>query len=110
MAQRSTGVFPREKFDLDAAMVVTTTPSDLPVDAASISIIRVIALNANLGIHTLTVTVGGREAVFGSNDIDPNGVGIAYLRGSLCSDSEVVYAITGGTVDAVFIDAVDNVG
>ena len=110
MTQRSSGIFPREKFDIDATMEVTTIPSDLPIDAASISIIRVIVLNANLGIHVLTVTIGGREVVFGSNDIDGNGVGIAYLRGTLCADSEAVYTITGGTVDGVYVDTVDNVG
>ena len=36
MAQRSTGVFPREKFDLDASMVVTTVAADLPIDVTTI--------------------------------------------------------------------------
>lgn len=111
MAQRSTGVFPREKFDLDASMAVTTTPAAAPIALSSIGTIRVVVLGAVIGMgDSVTVTVGGRAIVFEGGDLDANGVGLAYLRGSLCDNNDVSYTLDGATVDAVYLDAVDNVG
>lgn len=111
MAQRSTGMFPREKFDLDALMEVTTSAADLPLDLTAIGTVKVVVVGAAIGSgDSVTVTVGGKAVVFGPDDLDPNGVGIAYLRGSLLADSEVIYALDGATVEGVYIDAVDNVG
>ena len=111
MAQRSTGIFPREKFDLDALMEVGTVAADLPIDVTTLGTIRVVVLGGNLGTDDVTVTIGGKSVVFEAGDLDANGVGIAYLRGSLCADSEAVYAVSGtATVNSVYVDAVDNVG
>ena len=116
MAARSTGVFPREKFDLDAAMAVTATPAAAAIDLKSIRTIRVIVLDAggidNAGTNKITVNVGGKAVVFNAADLDINGVGIAHIRGTLCdANNNVDYDLGGtATVGAVYIDAVDNVG
>jgi hypothetical protein len=116
MAQRSTGVFPREKFDLDQAMVVTASEVMMPISLQSIRTIRIIVLGAagidNGGTNKITVNVGGKSVVFKAADLDVNGVGIAYLRGTLCDASNNAdYDLGGtGTVGAVYLDAVDNVG
>jgi hypothetical protein len=116
MAARSTGVFPREKFDLDDAMEVTATASAAPISLKTIGTIRVVVLGAggidNAGTNKITVNVGGKSVVFNANDLDVNGVGIAHLRGTLCdANNNVDYDLGGtATLDACYIDAVDNVG
>jgi len=116
MAQRSTGVFPREKFDLDAAMAVTATPTAAGLDLKTIKTIRVVVIGAgdidNGGTNKITVNVGGESVVFNANDLDVNGVGIAHIRGSLCDANNNVDYDLGGTATLVacYIDAVDNVG
>ena len=116
MAQRSTGVFPREKFDLDEAAVVTATAAAAPFTLKDIGTIRVVVLGAsgidNAGTNKITVNVGGKSVVFNAADLDINGVGLAYLRGSLCDANNNVDYDLGGTaaLDGCYIDAVDNVG
>lgn len=116
MAARSTGVFPREKFDLDAAMAVTATAAAAPIALTSIGTIRVIVLGAagidDAGTNKVTVNVGGKAIVFNAADLDKNGVGIAHIRGALCDASNNVDYDLGGTatVTGVFLDVVDNVG
>ena len=121
MAQRSEGVFPREKFDLDAAMEVqfdNTTQSPIPLN--SVKTWRVVVLGAD-GLGTsgeggyVRVNVGGKLVDFYSEDIDANGVGIAHLRGSGLGGGEMgngTYfdVFSGASADAVYLDAVDNVG
>jgi len=116
MAARSTGVFPREKFDLDDQLEVTTSDADLGITLKNVGTIRCILLGSTItGDATVTFNVGGRDVVFGANDLDVNGVGIAYVRGALCdADDLVKYTIAAGTgsatVGAAYLDAVDNVG
>ena len=116
MAARSTGIFPREKFDLDANMAVTTTDASLGVTLSHIKTIRCVLVNSTItGNATVTFNVGGRDVVFGANDLDENGVGIAHVRGALCdADNLVKYTIAAGTgsatVGGAFLDAVENVG
>lgn len=116
MAARSSGVFPREKFDLDAAFEVTATAAAMPIPLTSIGTIRIVVLGAagidNAGTNKITVNVGGKSVVFNANDLDANGVGIAYLRGTLCdANNNADYDLGGtGTVNSVYLDAVDNVG
>jgi hypothetical protein len=66
----------------------------------------------NAGTKKITVNVGGKAIVFNAADLDANGVGIAHVRGALCdADNNVDYDLGGtGTVNSVFLDAVDNVG
>lgn len=119
MAQRSTGVFPREKFDLDDAMEVqydNTTTSPIPLN--SVNAWRIVVLGAdNLGSGGeggyVRVNTGGRITDFYSEDIDANGVGIAYVRGSSIEAGENWHwydRYNGAQADAVYLDAVDNVG
>lgn len=116
MAQRSTGVFPREKFDLDEAFKVTATPAAAPIPLTSIGTIRVVVLDAggidDGGTNKITVNVGGKSVVFAAADLDKNGVGIAHIRGSLCdANNNMDYDLGGtATVGAVYLDVVDNVG
>lgn len=128
MAQRSTGVFPREKFDLDSALEVTATSTAASISLKSLSVIRVVVLGAVYTAPTgdgdagnITVNVGGKAIVFRPGDFDVNGVGIAHVRGSLCdANNNIDYDLnaganntgTGGSyvVGGVYIDAVDNVG
>jgi hypothetical protein len=116
MARRSTGIFPREKFDLDANLAVTTSDADLGITLKYVKTIRCILVGATItGNATVTFNVGGRDVVFGANDLDANGVGIAHVRGALCdADNLVKYTIAAGTGTAVvggaFLDVVENVG
>ena len=116
MAARSTGVFPREKFDLDAELEVTATPTAAAIDLKSIRTIRVVVLGAagvdDAGTNKITVNVGGQAVVFNAADLDTNGVGIAHIRGSLCdANNNVDYDLGGtATLAGCYLDAVDNVG
>ena len=47
MAARSSGMFPREKFDLDANFALTTSAATQEVTLANIKTIRVIVLGAD---------------------------------------------------------------
>ena len=116
MAARSTGMFPRERFDLDANMAVGTSDADLGVTLSSIKTIRVILVNTTItGDATVTFNIGGKDVAFGAADLDPNGVGIAHIRGALCdADNLVKYTAAAGSgsvsVGGAFLDAVENVG
>jgi hypothetical protein len=123
---RSTGLFPREKFDLDAAMEVPFSqgvPIPSPVDLRSLNTIRVIILGAGemdpdpgrpfeVTDNAIVVIIGGELVAFWADDIDINGVAIKYLRGSLLdpSDNTFLFHPNGCLVERVYIDAVDNVG
>jgi hypothetical protein len=116
MAQRSTGMFPREKFDLDEAFKVTATPAAAPIPLTTINTIRVVVLDAggidDAGTNKITVNVGGKAVVFNAADLDKNGVGIAHIRGTLCdANNNMDYDLGGtATVGAVYLDVVDAVG
>lgn len=115
MAARSTGMFPREGFDLDAELAVTTTDQDLGITLKNIRTIRVILFASITGNATVTFNIGGRDVVFGASDFDPNGVAIGHVRGALCdTDNLVKYTIAAGTgsatVSGAFLDAVEGPG
>ena len=116
MAARSTGMFPREKFDIDANAIVTTVDADLGVTLANIKTIRVGMVNTTItGDAVVTFNIGGKDVVFGAGDFDENGTAIAYIRGALCdADNLVKYTITpnagSATVGTAFLDAVENIG
>ena len=116
MAARSSGMFPREKFDLDQEMVLSATPTAAPLPLTSYRTIRVVVIGAanidDAGTNKIDVTLGGQVVTFNLSDLDANGVGIAHVRGTLCdADNNVSYTLGGtGTVVGCYIDAVDNVG
>lgn len=109
MAARSTGLFPREGFNLDAELEI---PADVAAPAAvtlsHAKTIRVIVIGLSGG--DCTVTIGGQSVVIAeSTDLDANGVGIAHLRGALCDgNNNVVYTLSAGTVGGVFYELVDG--
>jgi len=108
MAARSTGIFPREGFSLDAELEITTTPTAAAVTLANAKTIRVIVVGLSGG--DATVTLGGEAVVIAeATDLDKNGVGIAHVRGAICdADNNVSYALSAGTVGGVFYELVDG--
>lgn len=123
MAQRSTGLFPREGFNLDdeTKVVATSSGTEAPggITLANAKTIRVIAVhdgvNAELlvGDATLAVYLGGQTVTFTAADLDINGVAIAHVRGALCDvDNEAYITETPGTGTVnnggVFLELVDG--
>ena len=109
MAARSSGMFPREGFNLDAECEITTSPTAAATTLAHAKTIRVIGL-AVTG-SDLTVTLGGQTVVLDSADADPNGVVIAHIRGALCADEPLgsTCSIAGtATNDGVYLELVDG--
>jgi len=108
MAARSTGLFPREGFNLDAECEITTSPTAAATTLANAKTIRVIVIGLSGG--DATVSLGGQDVVITeAGDLDLNGVGIAHIRGALCdADNNVSYALTAGTVGGVFYELVDG--
>jgi len=95
MAARSTGLFPREGFNLDAECEITTTPTPAKTTLAHAKTIRVIATEVNLsasGNEFLTVYLGGgvlgAGVVFSADMINDAGVGIAHFRGAITNADE----------------------
>ena len=108
MAARSTGMFPREGFNLDAECEITTSPAAAAVTLANAKTIRVIVIGLSGG--DATVTLGGQDVVITeAGDLDLNGVGIAHVRGALCdANNNVSYSLSAGTVGGVFFELVDG--
>ena len=115
MAARSTGLFPREGFNLDAECEITTSSAAAKTTLAHAKTIRVIVIGATItGDGDVTVNIGGKDVVFGAGDLDLNGVGIAHIRGALLDgDNNVIYAANANTGSAavaggVFYELVDG--
>lgn len=117
---RSTGIFPREGFNLDDSgkITATSTGTDAPFTLTAAKTIRVVVIGAtgvdDLGTNKITVTLGGQEVVFNAADLDRNGVGIAHIRGALCDqdDNDAFITLGGGATVAggVFLELVDGPG
>jgi hypothetical protein len=108
MAARSTGIFPRENFNLDAECEITASPTAAAVTLSNAKTIRVVVVGLSGG--DATVTIGGQAVVIAeATDLDKNGVGIAHIRGALCdANNNVSYALSAGTVGGVFYELVDG--
>jgi hypothetical protein len=108
MAARSTGLFPREGFNLDAECEVTTSPTAAKVTLAHAKTIRLVVIGLVGG--DATITLGGQTVVVAeATDLDLNGVGIAHIRGALCdADNNISYSLSAGTVGGVFYELVDG--
>ena len=112
MAQRSEGLFPREGFNLDAELEITTVDTAGKVTFAHAKTIRIIVLglDATADDGVCTVNIGGKDVVIDqATDLDGK-VGIAHVRGALCdADNLVKYTLTGAgaTVAGVYYELVD---
>lgn len=108
MAARSTGIFPREGFNLDAECEVTTSPVAAKVTLAHAKTIRLIVIGLAGG--DATIVLGGKTVVIEeATDLDLNGVGIAHIRGALCdADNNISYSLSAGSVGGVFYELVDG--
>lgn len=116
MSQRSSGIFPREGFNLDdaAKVTATSTGTDAPVTLTACKTIRVIVIGASGiddgGTNKITVTLGGQAVVFNAAELDGNGVGLAHVRGTLCDqDDNDAFFTLGGTaaLTGVFLEKVE---
>lgn len=114
MAARSSGMFPREGFNLDAELEITASAVAANVTLANAKTIRVIVVGAagidDAGTNKVTVTLGGQDVEFNLADLDINGVGIAHIRGARCDANNNVQYVLGGTatVSGVFYELVDG--
>ena len=111
MAARSTGIFPREGFNLDAELEITDADVAGKVTFANAKTIRVIVLGLGSGASdgVCTVNIGGRDVAIAEADLE-QGVGIAHVRGALCdADNLVKYTLSGTStvVTGVFYELVD---
>ncbi len=103
MAARSTGLFPREGFNLDAECEITTSSATAATTLANAKTIRVIGIGVTADV---VATLGGVAVELNTADADPNGVVIAHVRGALCTaDNDVIYT---GTAAGVFYELVDG--
>jgi hypothetical protein len=118
MAARSTGLFPREGFNLDEQNKLTTTQTALPgVTLKNAKTLRIIGLGIgaidNAGTNKVTVTIGGQVVTFNAQDADLNGVYIAHVRGALCDITNTAAYALGGTATlaasgGIFVELVDG--
>tara|TARA_B100000035_G_scaffold312219_1_gene323226 strand:- start:1065 stop:1394 length:330 start_codon:yes stop_codon:yes gene_type:complete len=106
MAARSTGMFPREGFNLDAECEITSSSAAAKTTLANAKTIRVIGIGVATDITT--VSLGGVDVVLDPADADPNGVVIAHVRGALCTANNNVSYTATGTVSGVFYELVDG--
>ena len=112
MAQRSSGLFPREGFNLDAELEITAVDATGAVTFAHAKTIRIIVLglDATADDGVCTVNIGGKDVVIDqATDVKDN-VGIAHVRGALCdADNLVKYTLSGAgaTVAGVYYELVD---
>ncbi len=114
MAARSSGIFPRENFNLDDELAITSSAVAANTTLAYAKTIRVIVLGAanidDAGTNKVTVTLGGQVITIEAADLDLNGVGIAHVRGALCdTDNNVQYTLGGtATLTGCYYELVDG--
>ena len=76
MAARSSGIFPREGFNLDEAgkITATATGTDAPFTLTAAKTIRIVVVGAggidDAGTNKITVTLGGQATDFNLADLD----------------------------------------
>lgn len=130
MAARSTGIFPREGFNLDKAFEVTESVVDAPVNLSNIRTYRVIVVGiqetpavGDGDVATFNYDLGGKsQGNFTADELvaaaDANGVYIAHHRGFGSTDNQVFYTITPGAdntgtgqqlaIGGMFVELVDG--
>ncbi len=130
MAARSTGIFPREGFNLDNAFPIFAVETVTPVNLANVRTFRVVIVNAaevaatvDGGAGAFAYEIGGEIFAFTIDDflakLDANGTYIAHHRGfGLTSPTTASYQITDGadnlgtgqslTFDFIGVELVDG--
>jgi hypothetical protein len=122
MAARSSGIFPREGFNLDNAFQLDDSGSSVaPVNLRHCRTIRITQVNsvltndALLAIELYGKIVAQYDAAGLEAAKDANGVVIIHVRGhNLPTGSEIVsYAVVPGTTgsfttDGIFVELVDG--
>lgn len=129
MARRSSGLFPREGFNLDNAFAVTAVTTPAPVTIANVRTYRVVIVGVNVtaavgdgGAATFGYDIGGKIYAFTADDLaaatDANGVYVAHHRGFGATTNTVDYTITPGAdntgtgqqlaIGGMFIELVDG--
>ena len=90
MAARSTGIFPREGFNLDNAFqLIHNGQITAPVNLSNCRTLRVILVGYVLtGNAVMQMDIGGVVFPLDANDFDANGVAIKHVRGYSCSDND----------------------
>ena len=112
MAARSTGIFPREGFNLDNAFPIFAVETATPVNLANVRTFRVVIVNAaevaatvDGGAGTFAYEIGGTIFSFTIDDflakLDANGTYLAHHRGfGLTSPTTASYQVTDGADNA----------
>lgn len=117
MAARSTGVFPREGFNLDSAFQVTASAAPAPINMRNCRTLRLVCIKPVVtGDAVLTFLIGGKgygyDAAAIAANVDANGVLTLHLRGYSMSDNNVSYIAlpnTGTvTVGGVYVELLDG--
>ena len=122
MAARSTGIFPREGFNLDNSFkLLEGAGVSAPVTITNCRTLRVIATGVDLtGNAVIAIEIGGEiiytaDATQFASDLDPNGVLILHCRGYGKPDNNcgyVLFANTGtasvATSGGIFVELVDG--
>ena len=125
MSQRSTGIFPREGYNLDASLEVTAVDLAGAADPRNAKTIRVVVLGAPYTARTgttstdatLVIDIGGVNTTVPIDGMDA-GPYVYHQRGALCSDGNVQYTLTPGVdgdgtagafnITGVFYELVDG--
>ena len=121
MSARSTGIFPREGFNLDNSFKLAEGANQAPVAITNCRTVRVTALGVALtGDAVLGIQIGG-EVVYSADasklaaDLDPNGVLILHVRGYGKPSNLVGYTLFPNTGTAsvaanggIFVELVDG--
>lgn len=114
MAARSTGIFPREGFNLDNAFAVLSTSTEAPINMRNCRTLRVTLINpVATGDGIVGVSIGGTIFSYDAADTTAaNGRIILHIRGySLASNGteQVILPNTGtASMDGCFVELVDG--
>lgn len=122
MSARSTGIFPREGFNLDNSFKLAEgAGAPAPVTITTCRTLRVIAMGIGLtGDAVAAIEIGGEiiwqgDAAALAADTDPNGVLIVHTRGYGKPDNNCGYVLFANTGTAsvaanggIFVELVDG--
>ena len=114
MAARSTGIFPREGFNLDNAFAVFGTSTEAPVNMRNCRTLRVTLINPVATVDGIVgVDIGGKIFSYDAADTAAaDGRIIIHVRGYSLTNNNVQQVLlpNGGTatMDGCFVELVDG--